>query len=51
MSLVLPAHAKCEVTPMAKGYVLRFHTGLEDGLDLLFDLKQAEKCMEHSRKA
>ena len=45
LSLVLPVHAKREVTPMPDGYVLRFHAGLEDYQDLLRDLNQATGCL------
>ncbi|MDF2570033.1 MAG: metC 2 [Sporomusa sp.] len=45
LSLVLPVHAKREVTPLPDGYVLRFHAGLEDYQDLLRDLNQAAGCL------
>lgn len=45
LSLVLPVHAKREVTPVPDGYVLRFHAGLEDYQDLLRDLNQAAACL------
>ena len=45
LSLVLPVHAKREVTPLAEGYILRFHAGLEDYRDLLRDLNQAAGCL------
>lgn len=45
LSLVLPVHAKREVTPVPEGYVLRFHVGLEDYQDLLRDLSQAAACL------
>lgn len=45
LSLVLPVHAKREITPMPDGYVLRFHAGLEDCQDLLRDLEQAAGCL------
>lgn len=43
LSLVLPVHAKREVTTMPDGYVVRFHAGLEDCHDLLRDLNQASR--------
>ena len=43
LSLVLPVHAKREVTPLPEGYILRFHAGLEDHQDLLRDLSQAAR--------
>ncbi|GBG57825.1 cystathionine gamma-synthase [Sporomusaceae bacterium FL31] len=45
LSLVLPVHAKREVTTMPDGYILRFHAGLEDCQDLLRDLSQAAACL------
>ncbi len=45
LSLVLPVHAKREVTPLPAGYILRFHAGLEDYQDLLRDLNQAAGCL------
>ncbi|WP_371380948.1 PLP-dependent aspartate aminotransferase family protein [Sporomusa aerivorans] len=45
LSLVLPVHAKREVTSMPAGHVLRFHAGLEDYQDLLRDLNQAAGCL------
>lgn len=45
LSLVLPVHAKREVTPLPDGYILRFHAGLEDYQDLLRDLNQAAGCL------
>jgi cystathionine beta-lyase len=45
LSLVLPVHAKREVTPLPDGYILRFHAGLEDYRDLLRDLDQAAGCL------
>lgn len=45
LSLVLPVHARREVTPLPDGYVLRFHAGLEDCQDLLRDLNQAAGCL------
>lgn len=45
LSLVLPVHAKREVTPLPDGYVLRFHAGLEEYQDLLRDLNQATRCL------
>lgn len=41
LSLVLPVHAKREVSSLPEGYILRFHAGLEDYHDLLRDLEQA----------
>lgn len=46
LSLVLPVHARREVTPLPNGYILRFHAGLEDSQDLLHDLNQAAGCLE-----
>ena len=46
LSLVLPVHARREVSPVPEGYVLRFHAGLEDYQDLLRDLHQAAECLE-----
>lgn len=46
LSLVLPVHAKREVSPLPAGYIVRFHAGLEDAQDLLRDLAQAS---EHLR--
>jgi len=46
LSLVLPVHAKREVTTLPKGYILRFHAGLEDYQDLLRDLNQAAECLQ-----
>jgi len=45
LSLVLPVHAKREVTALPGGYLLRFHAGLEDYRDLLRDLEQAAECL------
>jgi cystathionine beta-lyase len=45
LSLVLPVHAKREVTVLPAGYILRFHAGLEDEQDLLRDLNQASGCL------
>jgi cystathionine beta-lyase len=45
LSLVLPVHARREVTPLPEGHVLRFHAGLEDCQDLLRDLTQAAGCL------
>ena len=45
LSLVLPVHAKREVSPLPVGSVLRFHAGLEDCQDLLRDLEQATKVL------
>ena len=45
LSLVLPVHAKREVSPLPVGSVLRFHAGLEDCEDLLRDLEQAAKAL------
>ncbi|QDR82726.1 trans-sulfuration enzyme family protein [Sporomusa termitida] len=45
LSLVLPVHAKREVTPLPDGYILRFHAGLEDCQDLLRDLNQAARIL------
>lgn len=43
LSLVLPVHAKREVSSVPDGYILRFHAGLEDYRDLLQDLSQAAR--------
>ncbi len=45
LSLVLPVHAKREVSPLPEGYIVRFHAGLEDYQDLLRDLNQAAECL------
>lgn len=45
LSLVLPVHAKREVSFVPEGYILRFHAGLEDYQDLLRDLSQAAKVL------
>lgn len=47
LSLVLPVHAKREVTLLPAGYIVRFHAGLEDDQDLLRDLHQAAEVFIH----